>query len=317
MSNRRLKNNMNKKILKFAMKFAVSMAFVVWLVFKMDWESVFLNIKDISLWMIPFYVIVFVSGMLISAYKWKILAEFKGFQISLKKSFQLYLTGTFINNFMPSFIGGDTYRIYQIGKSQKKYVSGAVSVVLDRLTGFAMAMMLSVVFLILDWGEISKHFLLSIMTLALIFFLLIMANLGTIMKFSIWKKILFFIPEKFFELLKNFSDFKESLVFKKALFFSVVFNLIGLAGTNYILFQALGIQIRPLDYLAVIFLISIVSSIPVSINNIGIKEWAYVTFFGFFGVSASGVIAVALLSRILQMLVSFTALPAYLQSKEK
>jgi predicted SPOUT superfamily RNA methylase MTH1 len=47
-----------------------------------------------------------------------------------------------------------------------------------------------------------------------------------------------------------------------------------------------------------------------------VKEWAYVTFFGFFGVSAAVVITVAILSRFLQMLLSFFALPVYLRNKK-
>jgi hypothetical protein len=70
-----------------------------------------------------------------------------------------------------------------------------------------------------------------------------------------------------------------------------------------------------LDYLSIVFLISIVSAIPVSINNIGIKEWAYITFFGFFGIASSGALVAALLSRIVQMLISFAALPYYLKNK--
>jgi uncharacterized membrane protein YbhN (UPF0104 family) len=95
----------------------------------------------------------------------------------------------------------------------------------------------------------------------------------------------------------------------------MVFALLGVAAANYVLFWSLGVKISLLDYLSVIFLISIVSAIPVSINNIGIKEWAYVTFFGFFGVNSAVVIAIAIISRFLQMLFSFFALPIYIKNK--
>ncbi len=79
----------------------------------------------------------------------------------------------------------------------------------------------------------------------------------------------------------------------------------------------MGIQIGIIDYLSVIFLISIVSSVPITINNIGIKEWAYITFFGFFGAPAAAVISVAIISRTIQMLLSFFALPIYLSEKKR
>ena len=77
----------------------------------------------------------------------------------------------------------------------------------------------------------------------------------------------------------------------------------------------LSVGMNFLDYLSVIFLISIVASVPVSINNIGIKEWAYITFFAVFGIEASQVVSVAIISRFIQMLISFFALPIYLRRK--
>jgi hypothetical protein len=89
-----------------------------------------------------------------------------------------------------------------------------------------------------------------------------------------------------------------------------------MALANFVLLKALGVQIGFLNYLSVIFLIAIVSSIPITINNIGLKEWAYVTFFGFFGVSSSLIVIAAILGRFLQMLLSFVAFPMYLKTKK-
>jgi len=101
----------------------------------------------------------------------------------------------------------------------------------------------------------------------------------------------------------------------QSILLGIIFSFIGVAMLNYVLFQALGIEIGMLNYLSVIFLIAIISSIPVSVNNIGIKEWAYVTFFGLFGLNASAVLTVAIISRTIQMVVSFAALPMYLRRK--
>jgi len=141
--------------------------------------------------------------------------------------------------------------------------------------------------------------------------------------FSIFKnpKILNIIPirtiQSFFQkAMAEVNGYnKNGNVIRKAVLLSFLFNFIGLAGANYILFLAMDIQVNILNYLSVIFLISIVSSIPITINNIGIKEWAYITFFGFFGVTSSAVIAVAILSRILQMLLSLFSWPIYLRNK--
>jgi hypothetical protein len=117
------------------------------------------------------------------------------------------------------------------------------------------------------------------------------------------------LPQKIIELLKELEAYNSgSGIIKKATLYAMVFSLIGVALLNYILFLSLGIKINPLDYLTVIFITTIISALPISINNI--------TFFGFFGISAPAVITVAIVSRFLQMLVSFAALPLYLKERK-
>lgn len=302
-----------KKVIKFILKLAISLLFAAWLVFNIDWNQTLLYIGKISPWQVVLYGMVLLAGMGISALKWQILTQIKGFRMSFGRCFELYLAGTFINNFMPSFIGGDTYKAYQIGKSDKKYIAAAATVVADRITGLLGAMFLSVFFAALNWRTVADHKILA--SIVGIIFLLLMAILFLKMigRLSFWKK---YIPEKIFKIVKDLAEYEnDKKMIPKVFLLSIFYNLFGLGIVNYVLFWSLGIQIGILDYLTVIFLISIVSALPVSINNIGIKEWAYVTFFGFFGVASSAVVAVALISRIIQMVVSFGALPYYLKNK--
>ncbi len=307
---------LQNKIFKFLLKLAVSLFFVTWLILKIDWQEVLGYIAKISLGHVILYVAVLILGMIISAWKWKMLLAHKNISISLKDSFQLYLTGAFINNFMPSTIGGDTYRAYQVGKDTKRYASVGSSVVFDRLTGLFAVMLLTGLVAIFQWNEISKHAELQLAVIGVLVVMHAVIFLGILVRFKFWKKVATKFPKIFQDFTSELVHYKEGGTYLKAIGISVLFSLIGLALVNWILFLGLGISVGVMQYLSVIFLISIISALPVSINNIGIKEWAYVTFFGFFGVSASAVIAVALLSRILQMIVSFTALPAYLKSKK-
>jgi len=306
-----------KRIAQFVLKLAASAVLVYLLILKIDWAEVLFYLKRISVWQIVLYVAVLLVGMVISSFKWQMLAKFKGLDISVQQCFQLYLTGTFINNFLPSFIGGDTYRAYQIGKKDKRFAAAAASVVMDRLTGLLGAMLLSVFFAALNWQVIFEHkVLLSIASLILLCLFGVL-SLGLIMKLPFWKHLAKFIPKKVLEFLVALHEYyAHKKIFLGAMTLSVVFGLVGLAVLNFVIFWALGIQVGLLNYLSVIFLISIVSAVPISVGNIGVQEWAYVTFFGFFGVSSSAVIAVSIIIRILQMIVSFTALPLYLKNRK-
>lgn len=305
-----------KKITKFILKLTVSSVFVSWLVLKTNWSEVSVYVQKISVFHIAVYVSVLILGMIISAWKWKMLLAHKDIKVSLKKCFQLYLTGAFINNFMPSTIGGDTYRAYQIGKEHQKFHAVSSSVVFDRLSGLFSLMILTGIISIFKWSEISTFPELKFTVVAVLLLMHGFIFFGILIKFGFWKKIAEKFPKIIREFVSELAGFRQKGAFWKAIGISALFSFVGLALVNGVLFWSLGVNVSISDYLSVIFLVSIISSLPISINNIGVKEWAYVTFFGFFGVQASAVVAVALLSRVLQMIVSFTALPIYLKAKK-
>lgn len=218
---------------------------------------------------------------------------------------------------MPSFIGGDTYRAYQIGRPEKKYAEAASSVVMDRLTGLIAATILALFFSLLNWRIVLHNNVLLFFNLAIIGFLAVDILIIKIRELPFLQKLSArYLPEKirhFFRELQGYTH--DHGILGRSIAWSGLFAMTGMALANLVLLRALGVQIGLLNYFSVIFLITIVSSIPVTINNIGLKEWAYVTFFGYFGVSSSPIILAAILGRFLQMLLSFTALPMYLKTR--
>jgi hypothetical protein len=307
----------SKKTLKIILKALVSLGFLYWVILKVNWLEVWYYLGKISFWQMVLYISIVLLGMLISSYKWKLLANFKGIKLSHWGFFKFYLTGTLINNVMPSFVGGDAYRAYQIGKPEKKYTEAASSVMMDRITGFVGATILSVLFALFNFKNVIKYNTLVIANVLLLASFFIDIALAKMRKIPFLKeKVRENFPAKVVEFLQDlFSYNHDSKILMKSVFWGAVFSFVGVALSNWVLFWALGIQISIWNYLSAIFLVSIVSSIPISINNIGVKEWAYVAFFGIFGISSSLVLTVALLSRFLQMVLSLLALPIYVKNK--
>jgi glycosyltransferase 2 family protein len=308
---------MKKKILKFSVKVIVSLGFLFWVVYKVDWGQFFQEIEKIGLLEVSAYLLVVIIGITVSSYKWKVLADFKGIHRPLSDYVKLYLTGTFINNFMPSFIGGDTYKSYELGKEDRKFVESASTVMMDRITGLFGATILALVFSLVNVSRVLESKALIIVNVILLLSLFFDIFAAKIKHFSIFHGLVKMIPEKILKFIRELDTYNHnSRVLTKAIIWAFVFDFIGIALANYILFYALGIKIGVVDYLSVIFLISVISSVPVSVNNIGIKEWAYITFFGVFGLGATSVTTVAIVSRFLQMFLSFFAMPIYLRSRK-
>jgi hypothetical protein len=309
---------MKKKYLKIIIKIAVSLFFVYLVIIKTNWPEVLFYLKKIQWWQIVIYLVVLVLGMAISAQKWRILAEFKDIKLSFRRFFNLYMAGTFINNFMPSFVAGDAYKAYEIARDGKKYMEATSSVIMDRITGLIGAMILALVFSALNYKILLQNDLLMFIDAMIVLSLctdIIIAKAKTVP--ALRNFVMGILPGKAVDFLRQVYNYSNSTaIIKKSVLWGMFFSIVGVALLNYILFWGLGIEVRFLDYMSVIFLISIVSALPITVNNIGLKEWAYITFFGIFGISSGAVVAIAVISRFLQMAVSFTALPTYLRSKK-
>jgi len=307
-----------KKALLLALKIVVTVGLIFWLVERVDWGRVLVKLAEVS-WPLLFLYIVFqLTGNVISAKKWQVIALFKGLTFSLKEAFFAYLTGSFINNFLPSTIGGDAYRGVWLAKKSGAKAASFSTVIFDRFIGLWTIALLALLF-----SPILLPFIDESPSLATTYIVLIIFFVVDLIITYVYYKAWF---HRFVECLPFFKmrRFLEEIIFYtkqhiwlRTSLWSTLFIFVGLVLSNFTLFHALGSTVHILPFASVMFLVAIVSSVPLSINNIGIKEWAYITFFGLIGVSIETAVTVALLSRFIQMLLSFIALPHYLASREK
>jgi uncharacterized protein (TIRG00374 family) len=307
----------NKKAEKF-LKALVTLGFLSWLFYRINWKEVIFYFEQMDIWWMFAFVAIYALGITISSYKWKILADFKGIKASFGEFFRIYLTGAFINNFFPSIIGGDAYRSYVLGKhSNNKYIEATSTVFADRITGFVGVMLLILLFSALNIQAVLENRILLVINLLIIasfgfeFFLILLRLLPT------WKYITRLFPQKIVRLVQEIFSYRHSTILAKSVIWGTIYNFIGVGIATWMLFLDLHIPISFINFMIAISIISIVSSIPISIGNIGIKEWSFITFFGIFGVNGEAAISIAIFGRFLQMLVSFLAIPSYFQEKKK
>lgn len=303
-------NNTIKKIIK-----CILAGVLVWaLILSVNWRDVWAYMVHAHPYFIGLFVVFYILGIMISARKWEIIARFV--QFSQKYSFYLktYLLGTFLNNFFPSFIGGDTYRAVTLSGEEKRIAESSATVVIDRVSG-----LFGIIFVALVCGGINKVLLGDLvvksilLALGIIFIIFVLSII--FFRSPLVQKMITILPrsvQKYIGVLLQFHD--RSLAVTSFLY-SLLFSFVGIALANYMLFYAVGVEISFAQYVSVVFLTNLIASLPISIGNVGTKEWAYIVLFGIFGVSVSALVAIVLLSRALQMIVSLVALPLYFQER--
>lgn len=305
------------------LKIGVTALLVWWLVRSVDWGSVVTLLSGMSLPLIGAYCLLQLLGNLISAWKWQVIARAQGFSFSLREGFFGYLSGAFINNFLPSTIGGDAYRTLWMSTSGRRLEALAV-VFFDRLSGLlALFLTTALGFFSLPWQTfLSDPILVLVGAVVLGVTLLVLVSLVWFTGlFELALLVIDWVPLAIFEKIKQaihrFRPLVEMDLYLQSFLLSIIFLGVGVGLSNYALWQALGADLSVSTFVGCIFLATLMANIPVSINNIGVKEWSYILVFGLVGVSAEMAVTAALLSRLLQMLLSFIALPTYLRSKNR
>lgn len=308
-----------KKKLFFLLKIAIGTGLVLWLIEKVNWSVVLSELQGVSFLFLALYILLQLSGNVVSARKWQVIAAHKhpDLRFSLKDGFFTYLTGAFINNFLPSTIGGDAYRGLWLARKTDAKAASLSTVVFDRFIGLWTTAILALLFSVSLWKYFSDNIAVQGALFGLLLFL-IGDLFVTYAYFQSWfHRFLSIFPFALRRLIEEVIGFTKKGIWTKASLYSALFAFVGIALSNYALFLAIGKEIEFFPYLSVIFIVTIISSVPLSINNIGIKEWAYFTFFPLVGVAPDSAVAVAILSRFLQMLISFIALPQYLREGKK
>lgn len=307
-----------RKAFFFSIKVIVSVGLVLWLIERVDWPVVGARLYDVSVPLLFLYIFFQLAGNLISSRKWQIIASFKDLHFSVKDGFFTYLTGAFINNFLPSTIGGDAYRSVWLAQRTGARAASLSTVVFDRFIGLWTMALLALAFspFLFPFIETNAPLALTLMALAAFFVLDLFVTYAYCQPWL--HRFVAVIPfQKIRRLFEEIIFYTKRHIWWRTSLWSASFIFVGVALSNFTLFHALGSDIGVFPFLSVIFLVTIISAVPLSINNIGIKEWAYITFFALVGVSVETAVTVALLSRFLQMLISFIALPQYLSTRKE
>jgi hypothetical protein len=126
-----------KKTAILLMKVIISIGLLSYLFFKIDWSSFLDNMGDINLFYIVISALMAYLGIYVSILKWGIFLRNYDIVINKFKLYSVYSIGAFFNNFLPTSIGGDIYRVINIDKrieNRKKEIIS--SVLLERGFGF-------------------------------------------------------------------------------------------------------------------------------------------------------------------------------------
>jgi uncharacterized membrane protein YbhN (UPF0104 family) len=233
------------------------------------------------------------AGIVVRAYRWQILLQALDLHPSLTRLTALYFVGTFFNNFLPTGVGGDVVRVYELAQDSKRPDAAIGTVLLDRASG------LLVLFLIALLALIFSHRLVSPQIAAAIVLLFIAGwggsafalQRGWLQRLGLWRWV-----EKV-DLLRGAYEAVTACgarAIAAAMAVSVGLNVL-LMGMNVMIARSLGIELSLWYFLMFVPLISFLLVLPVSLSGLGVREGGYVYLFGLAGVPAHLALSLSLI----------------------
>lgn len=269
------------------------------------------------LWLAGAFVLTFL-GVVLSAVRWSAVLAALSQHPPFRRLLSLYFAGQFMGNVLPSTIGGDALRVSRLSRETGEGPTVFASVVLERLTGWLVLPVITLLGLALNPGlrELGRAsalaFGIAVGTLVLLVVVLFLtARRGEGIEARLehnegWRR---FTGAVYFGIQRLVH---EPMPTARILASGFAYQFI-LIGSALMGAKALGLPAAagPTALLAFVPAVLIAQVLPISIGGLGVREALFVIFLQPLGIPRSQALALGLLLYLLNLLVSLLGAPAF------
>jgi len=267
------------------LKVCISASLLYLLVSRVGGKTIVYNIRLLDPVVFISAVALYLIAAIVSTLRWKLLIPY---HTKTSRLFSIYMIGSFFNTYMPGTIGGDAVKAYYLNKEllaskttpslqeQPSLILAIASIFMDRYIGLAALLSLGVAAFPFGIRHLEKAssgwpVIWIIPATAVIF----AAASILIFKFRVGERLKYLL--KFYNYFRLYSS-KRGLI-ARAFIYSIVVQLLGILSVYII---ARGLSLDAPFLLLIIFLpiIILVSSLPISISGIGLREGSFILLLG-------------------------------------
>lgn len=265
-------------------RLCVTIVLLVYLLQSLSWHTMLIALVHVHPSNILVGLVVGGSGVVLSAYQWRVLLRAQHIHFDLADLIKLYLIGITISHFLPTGFGGDAFKSFYVGRKSRNGVGATAATIMCRVTGFVAMLILVFPVLILLHQRFPFMLTLAFMLLCLlgctvVVGMLLLALLLPTLSKKRW------IRHRFFTRLANVGTAMHKSAFMprpifNAILYGMVFWLVAILNC-YVYADALGIHEQLAFYFLTVPLTAIIASLPISLNGFGLREGAFVYILSF------------------------------------
>ncbi len=253
---------------------------------------------------LPLIFLLMFSNTVLNCTRWQAFLATNGHPAPLSRLVPSMLIAGFLNTFLPSVVGGDVYRVYDLADKFSKTESALASVIASRLSGYMALSMMGIGFGLMGISLLPHpaFVLLPVgafcaLAVALWLFLhqRILYALLKAVRLDRVARINAFV-EKFLGVFAIYR--KNPGVFFGALGVGLVFQCLVIV-CIYLMAQTMRLDVPFFDFCVFVPMISLIEMVPLTIFGLGLRDGAYVLFFGMVGLPREDALSMAIFYVIL------------------
>lgn len=267
---------------------------------KLNWSEFAQIIREAEVQWVVLAVFTYGGIVLVSIVRWHILLEVAGAAVGWGRTAQLIFSGLFFNSVLPGVMGGDVMRAYWAARDAPQARAAAVvSILLERVLGLAATVLVGAVLIVPRWSELNDH---PVTHAGATAFLIVAGALAVILcvlatpvasrwlgghHVSGWRKAAGEGARACHICLTHPIGAGVGLVL------SVMSQLL-LVGLFFSVSRAVHLEANFWQLASVLPMVVMVTVLPITWNGLGLREAAFATFLGVFGVATAQSVAISL-----------------------
>src|SRR3989338_905076 len=247
-----------------------------------DFPRILHELKTIDRSLLLTAILIFLTTILILSVRLRLMFSVEDIPLKLSDAVNLTFIGYFFNNFLPTAVGGDLVKAMCAARVTGQAMTSATSVLMDRVFGLFTFILIPSVSLLFFLRTIENPAVPVIVYSFLgvsIFCFFIIFHRGLAARFRFIEDLLRplkldRIARTFYENLHNFKRHRG--IIAKAIALSIVGQSISILAL-YLFAFAMDARAPVIYFFLMVPIVHLLSMVP-SLNGLGVREWAYITF---------------------------------------
>ncbi len=301
------------------LKSGLSLAIVVLLLARLDTQAVWHSVRHANLGWLAAAALVLVLSNLAGSLQWGLLLRAQGLAAPWPKIIASFHIGLFFNNLLPANVGGDLARIHGVSGYSAGLSPVVSATLMDRLIGLFVIAAFGVAAAPLGMREVHQPFIYASVVLTFVGAgaALLVARSRRVTRWALRPvRALGFTRlaergERTFASLHALA--RRGSVIAGVLAIAVVTQVLRLY-VHYLVARGLGIRVSQAALWTFVPVLAVVAALPVSLNGLGVREWAATKLLPHAGLAPEAAFAWQLTTAVVAMAISLSGAALFVRN---